>query len=139
MAQRKRQADDEGIPAFDEETPDRPSDDDQETVLPGEEPLEARDRVTPLEQRNRETLKTRVAREVPDEVPDDVRPIPGRLVEEKTIDGLDVTGQLEAEETRDLTARTAEEEAIGYRDDEERQVDEPSTDEEAGRGADRGA
>jgi hypothetical protein len=136
MSDSQRKAEDEGIPPSDENAPERPSDDDQEVVLPADRPLASRDRVTAGEQRERETLRTRVAREQPDDAPQREDEQPGRFYEE-TVDGQDVTREVEATETDDRAGLSAEEAAVNYRD--ETQVDEPSTDQAAGRGADRGA
>lgn len=131
-----RLAEDEGIPASDESAPDRPSDDDQEMILPADRPLASHDRVTAGEQRERETLRTRIAREQPDDAPEREDEGPGRFFEE-TIDGKDVTREVEATETDDRAGMSAEEAAVNYTEDP--QPDEPSTDQASGRGADRGA
>lgn len=109
----ERRADDEGIPPFDEDAPERPSDD-EEMALPGERPSMAEDRVTASEQRKRESLRTRVAREQPE--PDASNsntsdPISGRLVEE-TVNGKDETGELAANESDDRSGLSAEESAV---------------------------
>ncbi len=96
--QDKRLPEDEGIPALDETPPGlRPSDDDQEMILPADRPLAAHDRLTASEQRERESLRTRLAREEPDVTPenDEERTTAGRFFEE-TEGGTDITREVEA-------------------------------------------
>ena len=102
--QRKRETtpEDEGIPDHD----------DEEMPLPGDRPLASQDRVTAREQQERETVRQRVARERPEDASDaDERKTPGRFYEE-TVDGDDVTREVEATETEDREGLSAEEEAV---------------------------
>ena len=111
--QRKRETtpEDEGIPDHD----------DEEMPLPGDRPLASQDRVTAREQQERETVRQRVARERPEDASDaqdgaerprpNDRRTPGRFYEE-TVDGDDVTREVEATETEDREALSAEEEAV---------------------------
>src|SRR5687768_16179655 len=128
----QRVPEDEGVPPFDENAPERPSDD-EEPILPIDRPLASHDRVTASEQRQRETLRTRIAREIPDDAPQREDNVPGRFYEE-TVDGDDVTREVEATETDDRSGLSAEEAAVTYR--EGQQPDEPSTDQTDERGAD---
>lgn len=130
-----RHAEDEGIPQFDEEVPERPSDDDQEIPFPSDRPRIADDRLTPAEQREREPIADRIDREEPDvDEQEEQRSTPGRLVEE-TPDGRDVTRELEADETGDQAGLAAEEAAVTLRDADEQMPDDPSTDQVTGEGA----
>ncbi len=139
--QGKRTPEDEGIPALDETPPGvRPSDDDQEIILPADRPLAAHDRLTAAEQRERESVRTRLAREEPDATPetDEERQTAGRFYEE-TADGVDITREVEATETADRGGLSAEEAAVRVHEPDEVMPDEPSTDQVLGRGAaDRG-
>lgn len=114
-----RSPEDEGIPDFDEDLRrKRLTELDEELPLPGDRPLGANDLVTPAEQRDGETVRTRVAREIPDDVPDRTDDQPGRMVEE-TEDGKDVTRELVADETDDRAGLTAEEAAVHVVEDED--------------------
>ena len=116
MSESQRSAEDEGIPPSDENARERPSDDDQEIFLPGDRPVASLDRVTASEQRERETLRTRIAREQPEEAPHREDDTAGRFYEE-TEDGEDVTREVEATETDDRDALSPEEAAMHYREE----------------------
>lgn len=140
MTDDRRAAEDEGIPPFDEDAPNRPSDDDHQIPLPGDHPAAADDRVTAAEQREREPIADRLLREVPEpSVDEDRRRTAGRLVEE-TPEGVDVVRELEADEyAEDDAGLVAEEAAVTIREADEQMPDDPSTDQVTGEGADRGA
>jgi hypothetical protein len=102
-AQRERDYEDE--PDFD--------DDDIETeLMDPDRPLGSNDQVTVREQLEGDSMNTRVAREVPDEQPEPTDTV-GRLVEE-TVDGRDVTKELEADESDDRDALSPEEAAMRH-------------------------
>jgi hypothetical protein len=128
---RPKHPEDEGIPPSDDPVPNRPSDDDeQQPPLPGDRPYGAEDRVTIGEQRRGESLRTRVAREIPDvsEQTSDrsENPPPVGRLHEPTEDGADVVAELVAEETGDDVGLTAEEAAMSAREPDESTPDEPS-------------
>ncbi len=113
MSEHAKQPEDEGLPDFDEdlESRRRIPDYDEGLPLPGDRPLESLDLVTASEQRRGESLRTRLAREVPD----DARPRReriGRLYEETGDDGPDVSEELVADETDDTSGLSPEEAAL---------------------------
>jgi uncharacterized protein DUF5709 len=91
----------------------RRSTEDDEVPVAGDRPLGAFDRVTAREQREGESLNTRVAREIPDEVPEDPDGADriGRIYEELE-DFVDVTKELVADESDDVNGLTPEEAAM---------------------------
>ena len=104
---------DEGIPDFDEDLRKRKLiEQDEDMPIPGDRPLAAFDRVTPSDQRQDETVKTRIAREVPDESPES-HEHPGRLVDVASDeDGNDIVRELVADEADDDAALAPEEAAM---------------------------
>lgn len=103
---------DEGIPDFDEDLRKRRIiDHDEDLPVPGDRPLAAFDRVTPADQREDESINTRLAREVPDVLPE-THEHPGRIVEPTDEDGNDVIKELVADETDDTAALAPEEAAL---------------------------
>ncbi len=117
MAEPRRRAskspEDEGIPDFDEDIRKRKLiEQDDDMPVPGDRPMAAFDRVTPGDQREGETVTTRVAREVPDEAPES-HEHPGRLVDVSgDEDGNDVVRELVADEADDDAALAPEEAAM---------------------------
>ncbi len=110
---------DEGIPDVDEDLRKRRLiEQDEDMPVPGDRPLAAFDRVTPGDQRDDETVNTRVAREVPDEI-DESHDHPGRLVDPPGEDGDDIVRELVAEETGDDGARSPEEAAMHIVEEDE--------------------
>src|SRR4051812_49270290 len=107
----ERKAEDEGIPDLDPDYEEKRkgSDLDEGIALPGDRPLESFDKVTAREQRQRDSVNTRHAREEPDVFERERRrETVGRLVEE-TEDGRDVTKELEADESDDRAGLSPEE------------------------------
>jgi hypothetical protein len=94
-----------------------PDHEDEELPLPGDRPKGANDRVTVREQMERESIPTRVAREIPEDARPAQPPEVGRLVDEPTEDGDDVTDQMVAEESDDVDALSPEEAAMHVEDE----------------------
>jgi hypothetical protein len=124
MAQERRtdakRPEDEGQPDFDEDLESRRKipDYDEGVALPGDRPREANDLVTAQEQRRGESLRTRLAREVPDE-PAARRERVGKLYEETDSDGTDDVKELVADETDDTSGLAPEEAAMHVVDEED--------------------
>jgi hypothetical protein len=115
----ERTPEDEGIPDFDEDLRRRRLvNADEGMAVPGERPAAARDRVTPAEQRERESMGTRAAREIPDEEPDGTEPRVGRIYDELS-GWIDTTKELVADETDDVAGMTAEEAAMRALEEQE--------------------
>lgn len=115
-----KRPEDEGIPDFDDDLESRRkiADYDEGIALPGDRPLESRDRVTAQEQREGEPLRTRLAREVPDEP----QPRPdrlGRIYEKTDEEGDDVYAELVADETDETSGLSPEESAMHILDEDE--------------------
>jgi hypothetical protein len=113
-AQRRdgKSPEDEGLPEFDEDLESRRKIPDYDEGMPllADRPLESWDRVTATEQRRGESLNTRLAREIPDEIRPD-RERPGRIYEE-TENGADVNKELVADEADDVAGLSPEESAM---------------------------
>jgi hypothetical protein len=111
---------DEGIPDFDEDLRKRKLiEQDEDMPLPSDRPLAAFDRVTPTEQRRGESVNTRVAREVPDQLPES-HEHPGRIIEPAGDgDGADIYRELIADETDDGAALSPEEAAMHIVEEDE--------------------
>lgn len=115
MSEHERSPDDDGIPELEEEFARKRhlAEDDEIPVRPADTPLAAFDRVTAAEQRRGETIRTRVAREVPDVLPE--RPddrLGHKIYEETDEDGTDIFKELVADEDDDSAGLSPEEAAM---------------------------
>jgi hypothetical protein len=108
-----KRPEDEGQPDFDEDLESRRKvpDYDEGVALPGDRPLEANDLVTAAEQRRGEPVRTRLARELPEDAPARAERL-GKIYEETDEDGNDVNRELVADETDETSGLSPEEAAM---------------------------
>jgi hypothetical protein len=111
--QRRRSPEDDGLPDFDDRIRKlKLIEQDEDLPVPADRLLAAFDNVTAEDMRRGDSLRTRLARELPDVPSHHIERIVGRIVDEDTRDGEDVTGELVGTETDDTAALAPEEAAM---------------------------